>query len=168
MKNLIALLLILLISVSVFGQQSKSKMLAETFSAASLDGTTFDLAELRGKVVLATFWSTKCPICHAEIPKLNQLVQNYKDKNVVFLGLTMKNPNKAQSYLKKRAFDFNIIPNSFGVVLKYSDKDGDGNVSMGFPAHFLINQKGEIALRTSGFDKTELLDSRISQLLKTK
>jgi len=54
------------------------------------------------------------------------------------------------------------------VVLKYADKDGDGNVAMGFPAHFLINQKGEIELKTSGFDKTEMLDSRISQLLASK
>ena len=168
MKNITASFLVLLISISVFGQQSKSKTLAETFSATSPDGATFDLTELRGKVVLVTFWSTKCPICHVVIPKLNQLARNYKDKNVVFPGLTMENPNKVQSYLKKKPFDFNIIPNSFGVVLKYSDKDGDGNVSMGFPAHFLINQKGEIALQTSGFDKTELLDSRISQLLKTK
>lgn len=168
MKNLLAIFLILLISAAVFGQQSKSKPLAETFSAASLNGTTFDLSEMRGKVVLLTFWSTKCPICSSEIPKLNRLAQNYQDQNVVFLGLTMENPGKVQSYLKKTAFNFNIIPNSFGVVLKYADKDGDGSVSMGFPAHFLINQKGEIALKTNGFDKTEILDLQIARLLKSK
>ncbi len=154
--------------MAAFGQQSKAKPLAETFSATSLDGTLFNLAELRGKVVLISFWSTKCPICHSEIPKLNQLVQTYKNQNVVFLGLTMENPNKVEAYLKKRSFDFNILPNSFGVVLKYADKDGDGSVSMGFPAHFLINQKGEIELKTNGFDKTAMLDSQINRLLLTK
>lgn len=169
MKNLTAALLILLFSAAVFAQQTKSKpIVAETFSATSLDGTTFDLSQLRGKVVLLTFWSTKCPICSGEIPKLNQLAQSYKDKDVVFLGLTMENPGKIKPYLKKTAFDFNIIPNSFGVVLQYADKDGDGNVSMGFPAHFLVNQKGEIALKTNGFNKTETIDLRISQLLKSK
>jgi hypothetical protein len=54
------------------------------------------------------------------------------------------------------------------VVLKYADKDGDGNVAMGFPAHFLINQKGEIELKTSGFSKTKLLDAEINRLLVTK
>jgi len=168
MKNLAGLFLILAFSVAVFGQQPKAKPLAGTFSATALNGTTFDLAELKGKVVLLTFWSTKCPICHKEIPKLNQLVQTYKDKEVVFLGLTMENPNKVKPYLKKRSFDFDILPNSFGVVLQYADKDGDGNVTMGFPAHFLINQKGEIELKTSGFDKTEMLDARINRLLKAK
>ena len=168
MKNLIGLFLVLAFSAAVFGQQSKAKPLAETFSATSLDGKSFDLAELRGKIVVLTFWSTKCSICHSEIPKLNQLVESYKDKTVVFLGLTMENPNKVEAYLKKTSFKFDILPNSFGVVLKYADKDGDGNVAMGFPAHFLINQKGEIELKTSGFDKTEMLDSRISQLLASK
>ena len=168
MKNLIGLFLILAFSVTVFGQQSKAKPLAEIFSATSLDGKLFDLAQLKGKVVVLTFWSTKCPICHNEIPKLNQLVKNYKDKEVVFLGLTMENSNKVEAYLKKTSFKFDILPNSFGVVLKYADKDGDGNVAMGFPANFLINQKGEIELKTSGFDKTKILEAEINRLLMPK
>lgn len=169
MRTIIGLFLILMISVAAFGQQSKAKKpSAENFTATSLDGTTFDLAALKGKVVLMSFWSTKCSICHSEIPKLNQMAQTYKNKNVVFLGLTMENPNKVEAYLKKRSFDFVILPNSFGVVLKYADKDNDGSVSMGFPAHFLINQNGEIELKTNGFDKTAMLDSRINQLLNAK
>ena len=80
----------------------------------------------------------------------------------------MENFNKVEAYLKKKPFAFNIIPGSFDVVLKYADKDGDGKISMGFPAHFLVNQKGEIELKTSGFDKTEILDARISRLLASK
>lgn len=166
MKNTIVLFLILAFSAAVFSQQSKPR--AEIFSGTALGGETFDLAELKGKVVVLTFWSTKCPVCHREIPKLNQMVETYKDKPVVFLGLTMENPKKVEAYLKKTSFKFEILPNSFGVVLKYADKDGDGNVAMGFPAHFLINQKGEIELKTNGFDKTQMLDTRINQLLSAK
>ena len=39
---------------------------------------------------------------------------------------------------------------------------------MGFPAYFLINQKGEIELKTSGYDKTATLDARINQLLPVR
>jgi len=168
MKNLLAVFLVLLFSFSIFGQQSKPKQLAETFSEASLDGKTFDLAQLKGKIVLISFWSTKCAICHSEIPKLNQLAQNYKNKDVVFLALTMENSSKVEAYLKKNPFDFNILPNSFGVVLKYGDKSNDGTISMGFPAHFLINQKGEVELKTNGYDKTPQLESEINQLLQAK
>jgi peroxiredoxin len=168
MKNLIALFLVLAFSVCAFSQQLNAKTSAETFSATALDGKTFDLAELKGKVVVLTFWSTRCAICHSEIPKLNQLVKTYKDNDVVFLGLTMENESKIASYLKKTSFDFNILPNSFGVVLKYADKGNNGAINMGFPAYFLINQQGEIELKTSGYDKTAALDARINQLLPTK
>ena len=163
-KLFIGLYLILSLSFAAFAQ--KAKPMAGDFSVTSMQGKTFDLAELRGKVVLVTFWSTKCPICAAEIPKLNQLAKSYQGKEVIFLGLTMENADKVKEHLKKKPFDFNIIPNSFDVVLQYGDKDGDGKISMGFPAHFLVNQKGELELKTNGFDKTELLNARISQLLK--
>ncbi len=167
MKILIGLCLILALSIASFGQQSKTKPLAETFSATSLGGQTFDLAELKGKIVVLTFWSTRCPICHDEIPKLNQLVKTYKDKDIVFLGLTSEGTTKVEAYLKKKSFDFTIIPNSFGVVLKYAEKIGNGNISLGFPTHFVVNQKGEIELKTNGFDKTPAIESQIKRLLNS-
>lgn len=166
MKIFIGLCLILTLSFVTFGQ--KAKPTAQSFSATSMQGVKFDLDELKGKVVLLTFWSTKCPICVTEIPKLNKLADAYQGKNVVFLGLTMENADKVAAHLKKKPFNFNIIPNSFDIVLKYADKDGDGKISMGFPAHYVVNQKGEIALKTNGFDKTETIDATIDRLLKSK
>ena len=167
MRLLTVLFLTFLFSFSAFAQSNKnSKPLAENFTATALDGKNFNLDEQRGKVVLITFWSTRCPICAAEIPKLNNLAASYKDKDVVFLGLTLENDQKVKSYLKKKPFNFNLLPNSFGILLKYADKDGDGKISMGYPAHFLINKKGEIELKTNGFDKTAMLDKQISKLLK--
>ena len=133
-----------------------------------MEGKTFNLNDLRGKVVVLVFWSTKCPICAAEIPKLNKLAENYKNKDVVFFGLTMENADKVAAHLKKKPFDFNIIPSSFDVLLKYADKDGDGKISMGFPGYYLINQKGEIELKANGFDKTATLNTRIGQLLNVR
>jgi peroxiredoxin len=52
--------------------------------------------------------------------------------------------------------------------LKYAEKDGKGNISMGYPAHFVINKEGEIELKTDGFDKTEKLNSEISRLLSAR
>ncbi len=166
MRILTCLFLFLVISIACFGQQRKTKMTAENFIATSLDGQTFDLVGLKGKVVLVTFWSTRCPICVSETPKLNELAASYKNRNVVFLGLTTDDANKASSFVKKKPFDFNILPNSFGILLKYADRDDDGNVMMGYPAYYLINQKGEIELKTNGYDKKEKLAFEINRLLK--
>ena len=155
--------LVLCFSIGTFAQ--KGKTLAENFSATTMDGQTVELDSLKGKVVLITFWSTTCAICESEIPKLNQMAGNYKDKNVVFLGLTTDNPMRVESFLKTKPFSFNIIPSSFGVLLKYADRDRSGNISMGYPAYFLVNQAGEIEMKDSGWDKTQKLDSQINRLL---
>lgn len=168
MKKLSVLFLILISAFAVFAQQNKkAKSAAENFSAVSLTGENIELKNLRGKVVLITFWTTRCPICAAEIPKLNQLAADYKDKDVVFLGLTTDNESQVKEYLKKKPFNFHLLPNSFGILLKYADANGDGNISLGYPGHFLINQNGEIVLKISGFDKTGILTKEINRLLNS-
>jgi len=164
MQKIIVPLFILIFSFGAFGQ--KSKPFAENFSATSLNGQQFELENLKGKVVVLSFWSTRCLICQAEIPKLNQIAKDFAEKDVVFLALTTESETKIEPFLKKHPFNFNILPNSFGVLLKYADRDGQGNVIMGYPAHFVINQVGEIELKTNGFDKTEVLQSTINRLLR--
>jgi peroxiredoxin len=160
MKNLAVLFLIVVFSCVAFAQKK-----AENFSAVSMNGQTIELSSLKGKVVVISFWTTRCPICHEEIPKLNNLAARYKNRNVVFLGLTTDNEAKVENYTKKNPFDFTLVPNSFGILLKYAEKDGAGNIDVGYPAHFLINQNGEIELKINGFDKTEILNSEINRLL---
>lgn len=114
---------------------------------------------------MLTFWSTKCEICHSEIPKMNQIVDRYKGKDVVFLALTMENEAKVNPYLRKNPFNYTILTNGFGVVLKYANMSKDGGINMGFPSYFLINKQGAIHLRSEGWDKTQSLDNQISRLL---
>ena len=124
--------------------------------------------KLEGKVVVITFWSTRCAICHSELPKLNEVAKRYKDRDVVFLALTMENQSKVEPYLRKNPFNFNILPNTFGVFLKYADMDGSGNINMGFPSYFLINRGGSIALKSNGWDKTARIETQISELLSSE
>jgi peroxiredoxin len=168
MKNIIRAFVCLSI-VAVFSSlaqaQYKSKRAAEPFSATALNGQNFDLESLKGKVVVLTFWSTRCIICASEIPNLNRLADDFKGKDVVFLGLTTEDPNRVNGFLKSKPFNFNILPNSFGVLLKYADKDSQGRINMPFPSYFLIDQNGQIEMRTSGYGKTPVLSSSIDRLL---
>ncbi len=162
-------LITLMITVSAFAQQNlKPGAAAPDFNGESLDGTVFNLSQLQGKIVVITFWSTKCEICHNEIPKLNEVAKRYKDKDVVFLALTMENQVKVEPYLRKNPFNFSILPNSFGVILKYADMDKSGNINIGFPAHYIVNRKGAIELRADGWDKTAKIESQISRMLASE
>lgn len=169
MRTIPAIILLLILAVSAAAQQNlRPGQSAPDFAAESLDGKSYNLSQLQGKVVVLTFWSTRCEICHSEIPKLNQVANRYRDKDVVFLALTMENQMKVEPYLRKNPFNFNILPNSFGVVLKYANMDRNGNIDMGFPSYYLIDKKGSIALKSSGWDKISGLESQITKLLSAE
>jgi peroxiredoxin len=163
------LVLVLSFSICAFSQMSlKVGDDAPLFSSTGLDGGSYDLSELRGSVVVLTFWSTRCEICRSEFPKLNRLTDTMRTRNVVFLSLTLDNEAKIESYLRSNRVTSNILPNSFGVLLQYADKDRKGYLDMGFPAYFVVDQQGRIAYRASGWDKTDELSSRVSQLALIK
>ena len=163
MKNLVFLLAIFVFSLSVFGQSSEGAC-APKFKAVSLEDKTFNLSELKGKVVVVTFWSTHCAPCVTGISKFNQLAEDYKNQNVVFLAVTGENPDTVKRFLRKNPFNFNIISNGLGIMMKFSGAP-DGIVMMPTPTHYLINQDGEIELKLIGYSKKGKLDSEIKRLL---
>ena len=57
------------------------------FKWSSRDGLK-KLSDLRGKVVILDFWATWCGPCIASFPHIRELVDHYKDSEVVVLGVT--------------------------------------------------------------------------------
>lgn len=165
-RLLFCLSVITVFSLAAAAQQRKTN--AENFTAVAMNGQTVQLDSLRGKVVVLTFWTTRCAACHYDIPKLNRLTEEYKGQNVVFLAITTDNAEKVQKYLNKNRFSYNILPDRFDILLKYAKPDDTGRIDITFPTHFLVNQNGEIEFRTSGFGKIKQLDSGISQLLTAR
>lgn len=166
MKILSLALLIFVLSFSAIAQQNlKIGDPAPEFSTSAIDGTKLTLSQMRGKVVLLTFWATYCPICHAEIPKLNTVAESYKGKDIVFLGVTTEKAPEVKAHLKKTPFAFTVVPDGFGLMMQYGDKSKDGKMDMGYPNYYLIDQKGAVVFRGSGFDKTAELERQIASLM---
>ena len=160
------ILLILLVSTLAFGQTSlRFGDTAPPFSTNTIDGNLINLEDNKGKVVVLTFWSTRCEICRSEIPRLNQFVKQYEGKGVVFVAATTENEARLTPFLKANKFDFQILPDSFGMILKYADRDRSGNLDMGYPAFFVIDKSGKIGFRASGYDKTTQIAANLDRLL---
>jgi len=157
-----------LISGSAFAQNRiKPGDKAPAFSATSIDGSTYELNDLKGSVIVLTFWSTRCEICRVEFPRLNSLTDSMRPRGVVFLSLTLDNEQKVEQFRRSNRVTSTIVANSFGILLQYADRDPRGYVDMGFPAYFVIDQEGRVAYRGSGWDKTSELSSRLTQILTT-
>lgn len=108
---------------------------APDFKAVNMDGDTVELKKLAGKVVLINFWFRTCPICIAEMPALNILVDEYRSEDVIFLGLCRDNKEYiTQNFLGKFIFNFTIFPDCKAIADKY-------RVYFGYPETFVIDKK---------------------------
>ena len=62
---------------------------AQDFEIELIDGQLMNLSSYRGKVVVLNFWGTWCPPCRAEMPALQRIWEEYKEKGVIFLGIAI-------------------------------------------------------------------------------
>jgi thiol-disulfide isomerase/thioredoxin len=62
---------------------------APALVATALDGQTFDLSRLRGKVVLVNFWATWCAPCRKEMPTLDAFYRRYRAQGFEMIGISV-------------------------------------------------------------------------------
>lgn len=156
---------VLLFAVAAWPQGARK---AEPFTAVTLDDKTVDMSSLKGKVVLLAFWSTRCPICVSEIPKLNRLASGFARNDVVFLAASAESEDVLESFLKDHPFKFKILPNSFGLMLKYAKPDRNGRANIAFPSYYVIDRSGRIQYHDFGWDKAEPIRDSIDKALANR
>ncbi|WP_027138897.1 TlpA family protein disulfide reductase [Gaetbulibacter saemankumensis] len=105
------------------------------------DNKIKQFTEAKGKVVLVNFWATWCPPCIAEMPSLQALYNDYKDK-VEFVFVTSDDFEEVNQFLSKNSYSFEVYqPNSKSPELF--------NVNS-IPRTFLIDQEGQIIIDETG------------------
>jgi len=97
--------------------------IAEDFALRTPDGATFRLSDHRGKVVLVNFWATWCPPCREEMPAMERLYRQQKDRGLVLVAVSLDaDPAVVPPYVKTSGLTFPIahdpkaeIGNKYGV-----------------------------------------------------
>src|ERR1700693_2567096 len=74
---------------------------APDFSLTSLEGKEVKLSQFKGKVVLLNFWATWCIPCRSEMPTIELLHREYKDKGLIVLGIDDEESQKQAAFLQK-------------------------------------------------------------------
>lgn len=70
-------------------------MPAPAFTLPDIDGNMVSLSDFRGKYVYIDFWATWCGPCKIEIPYLEKMTEEYKDKNLEIISISVDRDKQA-------------------------------------------------------------------------
>jgi peroxiredoxin len=130
----------------------------------TLEGKTYNLSKMNGKIVLLNFWFAACKPCITEISSFNELQDKYKSKNLVILSVGIDKKGVAQKVVEQKKM-------RYAVVAERKDIAERMNVST-YPTSFLIDQQGiiqQVFIGASDFDATHAyteIKPHIEALLK--
>lgn len=115
--------------------------IAPEFEAKRLDGSTFRLADYRGKkAVLIDFWATWCSPCVDEIPMIKSIAETYREHGLEVVGVSLDYDEQAlRDFVKEENLSY----------VQVFDKEKARAISKsygvwGIPSVFLIDKDGVI------------------------
>jgi peroxiredoxin len=121
-------------------------------SFQTITGERIETKNLRGKVLMINLWFTSCHPCIAELSGLNHIVEEYKNKDVVFIGLCLDSKNVLETeFFPKYKFDFRIVADSRNVIERIG--------STGYPTTYIIDKEGNVQAAWTGGRNDEKLAS---------
>ena len=156
--------------MSLMGQK------APNFRSADMNGTEFNLENLRGKIVVINLWATWCRPCIAEMPELNALTDKFKASEVVFLAAAPEDKEFLEVFLKKNPFSYHILPGALDIIKQFSPKEkpdpatGKSRRIQALPTHIVIDREGTVVKHFWGFSSQKIpeLSQTIEEILDSK
>ncbi len=135
--------------------------LAPDFDLVSMTGDQIILSKLEGKPVIVNFWATWCGPCREEFPALVRKYTQYKDKDLVIVGVNYQDDNSDGGV---KIFMENTLVN-FPIVRDTGDRVGRMYKVNGLPTSIFIDRKGIIRDIVVGGPMTDqFLDQQIAKI----
>ncbi len=134
---------------------------APLFDTVDTSGNTERLADQAGKVVLINVWATWCGPCRIEMPKLDQLYLERKDKGLAVFGLSNEDVGVQQKYLQKVPVSYPLLTQKGKVPSLYRD-------IARYPAIFLIDRSGRLQPAPGPDQPFEKLQAAVDTLLNKR
>ena len=117
------------------------------------------MADYKGKVVIVNFWATWCGPCKVEIPDFVKLYDQYKDKGLVIVGISVDDsPDQLQAFMKEFKMNYPVLQMT-------PDVESAWGPFYGYPTSFIVARDGSICTKHLGPATKEQFEQEIKGLL---
>jgi cytochrome c biogenesis protein CcmG/thiol:disulfide interchange protein DsbE len=111
---------------------------APSLIGTQLDGQTFDLSQMRGKVVLVNYWATWCAPCRKEMPVFDAFFRRYHAQGLEIIGISADRP---QDFAKMRKISSTL---AYPTTTLEKITDNGFGPPEGFPLTYVIDRDGMV------------------------
>lgn len=130
-------------------------------AGTTLDGSSVDLADLRGKVVVLNSWASWCAPCRTEIPAFVALSRQVDPANVAIVGLDVSDDDTAaREFVDEFAMTYPSIVDGDGTILPTIP----GVPPAALPSTVIVDREGRIAVRIIGEADANELPALVEQV----
>ncbi|MGK0297163.1 MAG: peroxiredoxin [Gammaproteobacteria bacterium] len=124
----IILLIVMLATAHSLSSAEESDFRRPDFSMTDLEGAERSISEWDGNAMLINFWASWCVPCKREIPLLNDISIEHKDKDFQVLGIAVDTPENIKNFIKTTPLNY----------LTLVDEDKSQDVAYQLTESFLV------------------------------
>jgi peroxiredoxin len=132
---------------------------APDFTLQTVDGAPLRLSDLKGKAVFMNFWATWCTPCREEMPAMQELYEEHRDRGLVILAVNMEEDQaRVRRWVEQGGFTYTFVLDSDGEQVKrYNVKAA--------PTSYFIGRDGAIRdLKLGAISRAEM-QAKVAKLL---
>jgi cytochrome c biogenesis protein CcmG/thiol:disulfide interchange protein DsbE len=122
-------------------------------------GGSFTKADLAGRPTVVNFWASWCAPCEDEAPHLEQVWQEYRDRDAVFLGIAVQDSDDdSKAFVERYGITYLNGPDKSDIALDFG--------MLGVPETFFVDREGQIVRQFRGGINSEQLRTFLEELLE--
>jgi cytochrome c-type biogenesis protein len=143
-------------AVAFFPVVQAARNEAPPFTLTSIDGTSFNLSDYRGQVVVLDLMATWCSVCDKEMKELSRLREESPD--VVVITITVdptETDEMLRDYKGKHNADWLFARDTDNVWVKYRN--------LGLPTLVFIDPQGDLSYQKADFLSAEKLKLEVER-----
>ncbi|RZN40158.1 MAG: redoxin domain-containing protein [Methanophagales archaeon ANME-1-THS] len=131
---------------------------APPFTLTSIEGTTFNLSDYQGKVVVLDLMATWCPVCKVEMKELAQLRERYTEVVIITISVDpTETEEKLRSFKETYNADWLFALDTENILVRYN--------AFTLPTIVVIDPHGKITFQRAAFITAAELESEVERAL---